>query len=148
MPFCSTFVERLRLQLVVVDQLRRLLLGEQLQRLADLQLARLLALPPPRFWNMPWICEVSSSMPGRREDFHLRLRGRDLDLDFLVVEFAFAQLLAEFLPRRRCSGPPRRGCVGQPELARRRQQRVENALLGRVLGARAAPCASPARASA
>jgi hypothetical protein len=30
----------------------------------------------------------------------VRLRRRNLNLDFLVVELGFAQLLAKFLPRR------------------------------------------------
>ena len=70
-------------------------------------------------------------MPGRREDFHLRGHGRDLDVDLLVVERAFAQHLAEFLP----GGGIGRLHVVEVDLARRRQQRVEHALLRRLRGA-------------
>ncbi len=68
---------------------------------------------------------------GRRENLHLRLHRRDFDLDFLVVEFAFAQFLAEFLPGRVVAA----SLFGlEANLPRRRQQYVEDALLGLVLG--------------
>ena len=66
---------------------------------------------------------------GRRENFHVRLRRRNLDLDFLVVEFAFAQSLAKFLARRVIAFAGRGHAV-----ARGRQQHIEDALLGLVLG--------------
>ena len=87
--------------------------------------------PPPRFENMPWICEVSSSMPGGARISICGCAARHLDVDLLVVELAFAQLLAELLAR---------GAVLSaqcPISRRRRQQHVEDALLGRVLRARA-----------
>ncbi len=56
---------------------------------------------------------------------------RDFDLDLLVVELAFAQLLAEFLPGRAVAVVRFRL---EADLARRRQQHVEDALLGLVFG--------------
>ena len=65
---------------------------------------------------------------GRCHDLHLRRQQRDLDLDFLVVELALAQHLAEFLPRRRI----RRLHVVEVHFAHRRQENIEHALLGGV----------------
>ena len=82
-------------------------------------------------------CEHALQLAGqvlharRRHDLHLRRRERDLELDLAVVELALAQHLAEFLPRRRVGGLH----VLKIDFARRRQQHVEDALLGRVGGA-------------
>jgi hypothetical protein len=146
MPFCSTFAMRLRLQLLLVEELAGFLVGEQLHGLAIFSLRSLLR-PPPRFWNMPWICEVRSSMPGGAM-ISMPARPAPTSISIsLVVEFALAQLLAKFLAGRvvailRCRGSAPR------KPARRRQQHVEHALLGGVLGAMRAPSSSPARASA
>jgi hypothetical protein len=56
-------------------------------------------LPPPRFWEHALDLLGQVFHAGRRENFHAGLRCGDLDFDFLVVELAFAQLLAELLPR-------------------------------------------------
>ena len=56
---------------------------------------------------------------------------RDLDLDLLVVERAFAQHLAEALARRRVGGLH----VVKFTSRARRQQHVEDALLGGIGGA-------------
>jgi len=71
---------------------------------------------------------VRSSIPG--ENFHLRRQRGDLDVDFLVVELAFAQHLAEFLPRGRVG----RLHVVEVHFARGRQQHVEHAFFGRIDG--------------
>ena len=64
----------------------------------------------------------------RRQDFHLRLHRRDFDLDFSVVELAFAKFLAEFLPCRAVA----LGRAFGKSVARLRQQHVEDALLREV----------------
>jgi hypothetical protein len=90
--------------------------------------------PVPRFDALDLRGEVLHAR--RREDLHLRLGGRDLDLDLLVVELAFAQLLAELLPR----GVILAGRVLEAHAARARQQRVEDPFFGSLLrpGAHAA----------
>ena len=67
----------------------------------------------------------------RRHDLHLRRQRGDLDVDLLVVERAFTEHLAEFLPRRGVRGLQ----VFEVDLAHRRQQHVEDALLSRIRGA-------------
>ena len=57
-------VQGMGLDLFLVDQLGASLVGQQLERLGDLQLARL-APPWPIWLNMPRSCSVISSMPGR-----------------------------------------------------------------------------------
>ena len=86
---------------------------------------------PPICWNMPCSWLVRSSMPGGAMISICGDEQRDLDLDLLVVELALAQHLAEFLPRRRIG----RLHVVEVHFARRRQQHVEQALLGGVGGA-------------
>ena len=63
--------ERARLDLLVVQELAGLLLGQKLQRVAHLHLLRA-PRPPESCWNMPCSWLVRSSMPGRRHDLHLR----------------------------------------------------------------------------
>ena len=58
------------------------------------------------------------------------------DLDFLVIEFALAQALAESLARGVVGARLGRG-VGKAEVARRRQQDVEDTVFGRIFGPRA-----------
>ncbi len=58
-----------------------------------------------------------------------------VDFDFLVVELAFAQHLAEFLPRGGILGLGRLCLEAESCLARRRQQRIQNAILGGILRA-------------
>ena len=82
---------------------------------------------------MPCNCCDKSSMPGRGEDFHVGVDRREVDLDFLVVELAFAQHLAEALARRTFFA--RQFGFIETDAARRRQQSVENAFLGGFLGA-------------
>ena len=86
---------------------------------------------PPSCWNMPWSWLVRSSMPGGAMISICGAQQRDLDFDLLVVELAFAQHLAEFLPR---AGVGRLHVV-EVDFARRRQQHVEQPLLGGVGGA-------------
>ncbi len=95
------------------------------------------------FWpasdeNMPrsWLRHLLHA--GRRHDLDADV-DRGLDLDLAIVERAFAQLLAQFLARvavgrarrlRRLAAEPKR-------LLPARQQRVEDAVLGAILGLRA-----------
>ncbi len=123
-------VERLGLELVVVDQLAGFLVDQRLQRLADIHFLQL-ALAARH------LLEHALDLAGQvfhargRENLHLRRHRRELDLDLLVVELAFAQHLAEFLARGRIG----RLHVVEVHFARRRQQRIEHALLGGVGGA-------------
>ena len=64
MPFCSAGVDRLRADLLLVDQLAGLLLDQQRARGLDRELALLASCWPARFWNMPRSCWLISSMPG------------------------------------------------------------------------------------
>jgi hypothetical protein len=121
--------ERRGADLVLVDQLGGFLLDQQLHRLGDLQLARLAPRAAELLLNMPRSCSVISSMPGGPMISSCLLRLGDVDLDLLVVQLAFAQLLAEHLARR--------AVAGRFLAARRRDQRVQHAVLGGVLGARA-----------
>ena len=85
MPFCSALASALVLR--SSSLIIRAASSSVNRRIASATVTRLdFFLPPPMFWNMPWICCVSSSMPGGPEDFHLPRRGADLDLDFRVVE--------------------------------------------------------------
>ena len=122
--------ERLRLDLVVVEELRRFFVGQRLHRVGDGHLAQ---LAPRAAHLLEHALELARELlhARRRHDLHLRRQQRHLDLDLLVVEPALAQHLAEFLPRRRVG----RLHVVEIHLARRRQQHVEDALLGRVGGA-------------
>ncbi|CAM5192449.1 hypothetical protein CDEF62S_03509 [Castellaniella defragrans] len=66
---------------------------------------------------------------GRRHDFHARSRLGDFDVKLGVVQLAFAQALAEDLPSVALLA------LGfAVRVARRRQQRVQDAVLGGVFG--------------
>ena len=95
---------------------------------------------------MPRSCSVISSMPAGPMISSGGSRLGQLDLDLLVVELPLAQPLAERLAR----GVVGRRATAQAESARarRRQQHVEDALLGGVLGAHAHLGALASRASA
>ena len=68
---------------------------------------------------------VMSSSPGGAHDFYARGLFRELQLDFPIVEFAFAQFLAEHLSR---AGIARFAFL----LPGARQQHVQNAFFGPV----------------
>ena len=129
MPFCSAAASALRLDVVVVEQPRGFLVGQLLHRVGD---GRLELLAPSAAHLLEHALDLARQFlhAGRRHDFHLRRKRRDLDLHFAVVERAFAQHLAEFLAR----GGVDRLHVGEVHLAHRRQQHVEQALLGGVGG--------------
>jgi len=59
----------------------------------------------------------------------VRLNGGNFEFDLTVIEFALAQFLTKFLPRRRI---PFLGLV-DARIARRRQQRIEDAIFGSIL---------------
>ena len=124
--------KRAALQLVVVHQARRLLLGEDLGRLADPH------APQPAA-AATQVGEHALDLRGellharRREDLHLRARCGDLDVDLLFVELAFAQPLAEFLAR----GALLAAALLEADAPGGGYQRVQNPLFRSLLGARA-----------
>jgi hypothetical protein len=132
MPFCSRFCSACGADLVLVDQLAGLFVDQQLHGLADLHAAQLAAAGAEVAQHA---LELLGHFlhAGRAHDLHGGRGLRQLQLDLLVVQLAFAQLLAEVLARgavaaRRCAA------VG---VAGGRDQHVEDAVLGQVLGARA-----------
>jgi hypothetical protein len=90
------------------------------------------------FWNICRNCCAHFFHARRRHDFHAHVHG-EIQLDLALVQRTFAQLLAQLLAgvvvdRRR------RGVVAP--VGRRlptRQQRIEDAILGAILGLRAHP---------
>ena len=122
--------ERLGLELVVVDQLPGLLVDQRLHRLADLHLPH---LAPAAGHLLEHALDLAGEIlhSGRGKDLHLRGQHRHLHIDLPVVELALAQHLAKLLPCRAIGGLH----VVEIDLARRRQQRVEHALLGALGGA-------------
>jgi hypothetical protein len=122
--------ERARLDVVVVDELARLFVGQRLQRFADAHLAKLApSAGQLREHALDLVGEILHA--GRRHDLRRTGQRRDLDLDLPIVELAFAKHLAKALARRRVG----RLHVVKVHLARRRQQYVEDALLGGIGGA-------------
>src|SRR6218665_1334048 len=117
MPFCSALASA------------RLFVGEQFHRLGDLELARAALV-------LPELAEHAAQLLGHflhalgAHDFQMRAAFGDVDLDVLVVEQAFAQLFAKHLPRRAVGC--RLGAVSTPG---RRDQHIQDAILGGVLGA-------------
>ncbi len=119
--------ERLALDVVVVEQPRRFLVGQLLHRVGDRGLDM---LAPAAAHLLEHALDLARQLlhSRRRHDFHLLGKGGQLYLHFAVVERAFAQHLAEFLARGGVGGLH----VGEIHVAHRRQQDVEQALLGRV----------------
>ncbi len=118
------------LDLFLIDQLGRFFLDKLAPRFSNAELARLaLALTD--------LAEHAAQLLGHvlhacgAHDFELWAGLGQVDLDLLVVELALAQLLAEHLAR---------GAVGwrlAAGRARHGDEHVQDALLGRVFGARA-----------
>ena len=89
--------QRAQFDFLVVDELSRFLIGDQLERIAYLQLAGACSAAPH---------VLEHALDLRRQVFHTRRGenfhlGRDLgnfDFNFLVIEIAFAQSLAKLLP--------------------------------------------------
>jgi hypothetical protein len=129
-----------RLHVLVDHELRRLLVGEQLERLGDRHLARFfLAAAQLREHAAELLGHLLHA--GGADHLHGRAGLGDLDLDLLAGERPFAQALAHHLAG---GGVGRRR--GDAELgARRRHQDVEHALLGGLLARARAPH-RPARA--
>ena len=114
--------------LFLVHQFAGLFLGEQLERLGDLELARAALV-------LPQLAEHAAQLLGhllharRAHEFHLGTALGQVDLDVLVIEAAFAQLFAKHLARRAVRG--RLAPCG----AGRRNQHVQDAIFGRIFGA-------------
>ena len=122
-------LQRCGLDFLVIDQARGLLVSQRLHRFGDFHLAHaLLAAADVLEHALDLLRQVFHA--GRSEDFHAGLGCGDLDLDFLVVEFPLAQLLAKLLPR---AGILARRVASANSCGR--QQHVQHAILGRVHGA-------------
>ena len=133
MPFCSALLEGLRLELVLVDELRGFLLGQQLERLADLDLACLRPVAAEvREHSLQLLREFLHA--GRRHDLDADRDGAQFDLDVAVVELSFAKHLAEPLPGVALASGL--GLRAGSNRARTGQQRIEHALFGGVHRAR------------
>ena len=141
MPFCSTLRSALRLEILVVDELRRLLLGQELHRLADLQLAHALAA-------LPEVLEHALDLrgqvlhAGRREDLHLTAASPTISISISLSSSSPSRsFLRNFWRVARIALGARRPSSRAPAAAARRG-------CGPRRGPRpgGAPCASPARA--
>ena len=85
---------------------------------------------------MPWICSVSSSMPGGRQDLHATACASATSISISLSSSLPSRSVLRNSWRAVLSAA---GVVAEAELgARAGQQRVEDALLGGVLGARRA----------
>ena len=131
MPFCSAAASALRLDLVVVDEPRGLLVGEQLHRLGDRHLAQLARGRRPSAGTCPGSGSSAPPCPG----------GAMISICCGSTETSISTSLSSSLPSRsilrnfwRVAGVGRLHVV-EVDLARRRQQHVEQALLGGVGGA-------------
>ena len=126
-------LDRLLLHLVFIDELGGFLVDQDLHRVLDLHLARLLASAADAGKHRLDLFRHFFHA-RRRHDFHLGRGLGHVDLDFLVVERTLAQALAEGLARDVAILGIARADV-EAEVARRRHQDVDHAVLGRVLGA-------------
>jgi hypothetical protein len=120
------------LDLLLVDQLRRLLVAQEPRGLLDRQLAAL-RLAAPRLENMLCSWLVISSMPGGAHDLDAELLLLTDSSSISVVELAFAQLLAE--ASAACLSPCGCRCREAALRAGGGSSSVEDALLGGVFGA-------------
>ena len=126
--------QRLRLELLLVDELRSLLVRQLLQRVADLELAGLAAIAAEVLEHALQLAR--HLFHARRcHDLYADRHSLDLDFDLLVIELAFAKHLPEFLPRVAVA-TARVGLGRETNAVRGRwQQGIEYAFLGRILGA-------------
>ncbi len=128
--------QRLRLDLLVVDQLAGFLFDQQRPRLSDRELALLAALARERLEHAAQLAGHFLHA-GRRHDLDTDVL-RDVDLDLAIVERALAQLLAQLLARVGVARIGRRQrLVGEADAGAARQQRIENAILRAIVGLRA-----------
>ena len=122
-----------RFDIFFVDEPRRFFFARAPQRIFDLQPDGAFALV--REIRKHALQLVRHFFHARRgHDFHTDRRRGQLEFDFFVVEFAFAQSFAEQLP---CSRIRTRGTVRKTNWARLRQQRVQNSFFSSVFGAQA-----------
>ncbi len=130
MPFCSAAASAFDLMSSSLMSFAASSSVSVPHRLGD---RHLLLLAPPAAHLREHALDLARQLfhARRRHDLHLLRQRRDVDLDLLVVERALAQHLAESLPRRGVG----RLHVVEIDLAHRRQQHVEHALLGSVGGA-------------
>ena len=124
MPFCSTARDRFLHELLIVEQLVGFLVDQNVVRFVHGDAPRLGAAAAKLAENVADIdgAHLRARHAGNFEHRHAAAASLHLDLDFLVVEFAVAQFLAEAFAR----GRARAGA----------DQRIEHALFGRLFGAR------------
>src|SRR5262249_49913231 len=128
--------ERARLDLFVVDQARGLFLDQDRPRRLDGQLAPLRLLARQRGEHAAQLLRHFLHA-GRRHDLDAEIHLR-LDLDFALVQRAFAQLFAQLLARLGIARLGRLRLADEAQmLARRRQQGFEQAVFRAVFGLRA-----------
>ncbi len=113
-------MHRARLNVVVVHQTRRFLFHEELHRFLDLHLARARA-PAAEILKHALQLTRHFLHAGRRKNLHPHRRRAQLHFDLLLIEAAFAQLLAIALACRAVVGAARFGADGETDLARGRQ---------------------------
>ena len=129
--------QRGELDLLVVDQLAGLFVHQQLHGFGNAHLALARLAGHPLHHALQLVGQFLHA--GRPHDADVRHRLRHVDLDFLVIEFAFAQALAELLAGHRVVGGGD-GLFqvtvvrGRALMGRRRQQRIQHALFGQVAG--------------
>ena len=120
-----------RLELLFVDHFRGFLVDQQLERVLDLQLARLDA---SRTEILKHALELLRHLlhAGRCHDLHTGGDGANFDFDLAIVELAFPQHFPEALARvgvARCR-------VARESGLRPRQQRIQNTVFGGISSAR------------
>ena len=125
-------LEGLRLEFFLIDHTRCFLVGQLLECFTDAKFARLFAVAAQ-------VLEHALQLAGhllhtwRRHDFDANRHGLDIDFNFLVVEFSFAQHLAKLLP---CVAILRCFVAGiEASAGRGRQEYVEYAFLCSIFGA-------------
>src|SRR5450432_3691904 len=125
--------KRARLDFLVVDHLRSFFLDQQRPRRGDAELAPLTLLPGQRGKHATQLLGHFFHA-RRRHDFDAEIY-LCFDFDVTRIQCAFAQLLAQLLPSLGVASLDRLRFAGEPQrLLTRRQERIEDAVFGAILG--------------
>src|SRR5712692_1058144 len=141
MPFCSTFASALARKSSSLTR-RAASSSVSIFTASRTFILRSFFLAPPRFWNMPCICWVSSSMPGGA-NISMCACGEDTSTSMSLSSSSPSRsFLRNFCRVADSSSPPvfpeRPASPGSNgPAARPREEDVEHPLLGGVLGAAA-----------